>query len=621
MEYADFTIRLSGSDGERFAARVVDSPAGGMAEPEMVLYRAAVEPLLERLEAPGSHGHLTDRELVEMGELLGEMLLPPRVRELLRRSLVGLWSLAPAERRGLRLLLKLEDPWLESLPWEYLYMWEYRHLRKRGGKKAKLLDGFLSRDPRVSIVRRVSAAAGTPAGSPGALEADKLNVVFALADPGDLGQEIGRSAAAREILRTVAEVGEWARGRRALDLDARLIGRLDQAALAHPGRARDGEEAAAPLDRSALPELLADEGRGAAHSRALLRLQDRERPLTPVHVVDFRGHGGLLSAGLVDEEGRLRLRPAPSEPRPEREAWTNADRRGLRRRRARRYRLLGRLAGLSRQEKAARRQPGASGSARDEPGADAEGLAERKGMLVLEDEDGGHRIVWAREAGESLTSSGVAVLLLDTCRAGHPETGPLFAWSGLGESLVEAGVPVVVTMQRGISPAAAAAFSTAFYAALLTGASADRAVALGRGSVADLRDENNAAGVEEWLAHRDWGVPVLFSGGAETLCFARAASEGPSAGDARPGSPADGFGRTWSARRLEPRGGKRAVFEVEDERGRPVKPGTKVRLTHTVEGGARPYSQKAKADRDGKVTVLLPPKLIETPFRTKVEPR
>ena len=624
MEYAELVLHLSGREGERFEAAVIDSPVGVQAEPDKVLYRPEVEPLLQRLEAPGSYGHLTDRELVEMGELLGEMLLPPGVRELLRLTLVRLWSAGSADRPGLRLVLRVEDRWLESLPWEYSYMWEYRHLRRKDDGKADLLDGFLTRDPRVSMVRWVKRSGARP-DPPGPVRAARLNVVFALADPGDLGYEVGRPPAARAILRTVADVGEWAGDGRSLRLEARLNHRLDRTGLEHLGRAAAAKAGGArPVDGSALPELLADEGGGGAHSRALATLADGERDLTPVHVLDFRGHGGMLPTALVGEDGRLRLRlSVDGEARTddERDEPEKVAQGSLRTHRARRYRRRALLARLSPFAAEGRRRPGGKRMAPEEPAPERDGDLEQRGMLVLEDEDGGHRIVWAEEAGESLRKSGVSVLLLDTCRAGHPESGPLFAWSGLGASLVEAGMPAVVGTQRGISTAADGAFKTAFYAGLLMGASVDEAVSLGRSSVASLVDAENPGSVEEWLAHRDWGVLVLYRGTPEPPSFApkdlgTSPADGPAAG-ANDG----GGGRSWAAVRLAPRGGERGVFRIEDGRGLPVKRGTKVTLVHALEGRTKPFRQQAKVRKEGKVAVLLPAKLVGRTFRTTVELR
>ena len=95
--------------------------------------------------------------VIRLGAGLGEILLPPPVRELLLQALARV----EAQEESLRIRLVLEGP-LHNVPWEYT-------LLNRGGGEATPLD-FLGLMPQVSIVRHQAAtmpawdlAAGTPA--------------------------------------------------------------------------------------------------------------------------------------------------------------------------------------------------------------------------------------------------------------------------------------------------------------------------------------------------------------------------------------------------------------------------------------------------------------------------
>ncbi len=77
-------------------------------------------------------------------------------------------------------------------------------------------------------------------------------------------------------------------------------------------------------------------------------------------------------------------------------------------------------------------------------------------------------------------------------------------WSGVAAALLKAGIPAVVAMQYKIKDTLAAAFSEAFYRALVAGFTVDEAVALGR---AAMRVE--AIG-QKMADNRDWGTPVLY---------------------------------------------------------------------------------------------------------------
>lgn len=139
-EYTNLSIRMRDFDGQRFAVEVTDSPVGRMREPDYVMFDWGVLPLLQK------HDELNDekqedlslRDLRELGEMLGGMLLPPTVREAFRKSMVWLGRMeklaSPSEGEpSLRIILNIDDTRLMSLPWEYAYMWEYGKLARGTG--------------------------------------------------------------------------------------------------------------------------------------------------------------------------------------------------------------------------------------------------------------------------------------------------------------------------------------------------------------------------------------------------------------------------------------------------------------------------------------------------------
>jgi hypothetical protein len=176
MRYADMTIEIAdaatrSADGRRTGTckvRVLQSPAGEMTPAEA----AAVE--YDDKELQRSLDKLDRRELdpaglVAVGRTLAAILLPfsakdgtPSVREFFSRSLLEV-----GRDNGLRLQLRLPSE-LAVIPWEYVYV------ERAGGDG---MDGFLTLDPRVAIVRHEVLSA--PVDSP-QLTGD-IKVVTALA--------------------------------------------------------------------------------------------------------------------------------------------------------------------------------------------------------------------------------------------------------------------------------------------------------------------------------------------------------------------------------------------------------------------------------------------------------
>ena len=92
MNYTNFTIRLFDWNYGVFKAEVVNSPVGRMRTPDIVQYRAQIDPLLRKLEDPREYGALKDTEMHDLGNMLGEMLLPLTVRGMLQKSMAEIWS-------------------------------------------------------------------------------------------------------------------------------------------------------------------------------------------------------------------------------------------------------------------------------------------------------------------------------------------------------------------------------------------------------------------------------------------------------------------------------------------------------------------------------------------------
>ncbi|MCC6318445.1 MAG: CHAT domain-containing protein [Gemmatimonadaceae bacterium] len=145
MQYRNFDIEacdyVRDGDVERFTVRVLRSPVGMMPsdEAEAVSIDPSIHASLQGLEGR----QLAMRDVARLGAALSALLLPPRVRDLLDKSLIELDG--PAE--GLRLRLRFEAPALERFPWEYMYLGD-----PTDGDDAPVTR-FIALDRRLSIVR------------------------------------------------------------------------------------------------------------------------------------------------------------------------------------------------------------------------------------------------------------------------------------------------------------------------------------------------------------------------------------------------------------------------------------------------------------------------------------
>jgi len=163
-----------------FVVRVFGSPAGEGEQAERVKVPADLDIRIGWLDRRQIDDDLGAQ--IELGAVLGLLLLPPYARGLFQASLAAL-----EDDEGLRVRLRL-DPALADIPWELA--WVARH---EGEPTA---SGFLALDPRVSIVRHEAVA--TPLPSPSAAAA-RRRVVVATASP-DGYPPLPSLAAEREAL-------------------------------------------------------------------------------------------------------------------------------------------------------------------------------------------------------------------------------------------------------------------------------------------------------------------------------------------------------------------------------------------------------------------------------------
>ncbi|MEA2825801.1 MAG: hypothetical protein QOG43_240 [Actinomycetota bacterium] len=167
--YLDFVlladqVKLRKGQVASFVVRVFSSPAGEGEHEVRVRWPADLAPRIGWLDRRQIDADLGAQ--IELGTVIGTMLLPIGVRGLFEASLGRL-----AEDEGLRVRLRLGDA-LADVPWEFA--WVERH---RGEPTAA---GFLALDPRISIVRHEAVAAPLPEPAPAAAG---RRVVVATASP------------------------------------------------------------------------------------------------------------------------------------------------------------------------------------------------------------------------------------------------------------------------------------------------------------------------------------------------------------------------------------------------------------------------------------------------------
>ncbi|MBU0655380.1 MAG: SUMF1/EgtB/PvdO family nonheme iron enzyme [Gammaproteobacteria bacterium] len=120
------------------------------------------------------------------------------------------------------------------------------------------------------------------------------------------------------------------------------------------------------------------------------------------------------------------------------------------------------------------------------------------GVLVLEDRNKKGHLVSGQYLGTILyDETTLQLVLLNSCSGGRTSVTDPFA--GVGQSLLQKGIPAVIAMQFEITDEAAITFSHEFYAALVDGYSIDAAVAEARKMI--YAEANQL----------EWATPVLYT--------------------------------------------------------------------------------------------------------------
>lgn len=123
--------------------------------------------------------------------------------------------------------------------------------------------------------------------------------------------------------------------------------------------------------------------------------------------------------------------------------------------------------------------------------------AAQDGVLILETEDGKARPTSGKNLGTILhDEKSVQLAVLNACEGGRTSRHDPFA--GVGQSLVQSGIPAVVAMQFEISDQAAITLAHEFYAALADNYPVDAALAEARKAI--FAQDNII----------EWGTPVLY---------------------------------------------------------------------------------------------------------------
>jgi hypothetical protein len=120
------------------------------------------------------------------------------------------------------------------------------------------------------------------------------------------------------------------------------------------------------------------------------------------------------------------------------------------------------------------------------------------GLLVLEDKDKKAHLVSGQYLGALLhDETTLQLVLLNSCSGGRTSVTDPFA--GVGQSLLQKGIPAVIAMQFEITDEAAITFSHEFYAALADGYPIDAAVAEARKMIYAQSNQ------------LEWATPVLYT--------------------------------------------------------------------------------------------------------------
>lgn len=131
---------------------------------------------------------------------------------------------------------------------------------------------------------------------------------------------------------------------------------------------------------------------------------------------------------------------------------------------------------------------------------------EQDGLLLFEDDQGRSRPVSGRQLGALLHDEGqLRLAVLNACEGGRASR--LDPFSGVGQSLLQQGVPAVIAMQFAVTDVAAAIFAHEFYAAVADGYPIDSALAEARKAIFAQSESV------------EWGTPVLYMSAVEGRVF------------------------------------------------------------------------------------------------------
>lgn len=120
------------------------------------------------------------------------------------------------------------------------------------------------------------------------------------------------------------------------------------------------------------------------------------------------------------------------------------------------------------------------------------------GVLVLEDSENKGHLVSGQYLGTMLhDESSLQLAFLNSCHGGRTSIDDPFA--GVGQSLLQKGIPAVIAMQFEITDKAAITFSSEFYSALVDGYSIETAVSEARKRIYTSGNK------------LEWATPVLYT--------------------------------------------------------------------------------------------------------------
>jgi CHAT domain len=121
----------------------------------------------------------------------------------------------------------------------------------------------------------------------------------------------------------------------------------------------------------------------------------------------------------------------------------------------------------------------------------------KDGVLVLEDEAGGSRLVTAQALGVPLHNhDALRLVVLNACEGARSD--PTDPFAGTAQTLIQQGIPAVVAMQFEITDRAAIAFTSELYAAVADGYPLDAALSQARQAI--YTD----------VSEIEWATPVLY---------------------------------------------------------------------------------------------------------------